>query len=55
VLTLYVDTPLFRAQAERLERSFLTQPLRCVNMLVAAVVSCAGISFRVFVCAELSV
>jgi hypothetical protein len=52
---LYVDTPLFRTQAERLERSFLTQPLRCVDVLVAAVVSCAGIPFRILVWAELSV
>jgi hypothetical protein len=46
---LHVDAPLFRIQAERLERALLAQKLDGVNVLVAAVVAGAGVALRVLV------
>jgi hypothetical protein len=52
-LTLHIDTPFLLAQTKGLERSLLTKTLCLVNVFVATVVSCAWVSFRVFVCADL--
>jgi hypothetical protein len=51
ILTLDVDSPLIRAQAERLEGALLAERLGLVDELVAAVVASAGVALGVLVCA----
>lgn len=49
MLTLHIDPPLLRAQAERLEGTLLAQYLCLVDELIAAIVACAGISLGIFI------
>lgn len=47
--TLHVDTPLVRVEVESFESAGLAQQLDGVDVLVATVVSCAGVALGVFV------
>ena len=47
--TLHIDSPLFLLQAECLQSSFLAKSLGLVYVLVAAIVSRPGVTFRIFV------
>mmetsp|Transcript_14959 Transcript_14959/g.47613 ORF Transcript_14959/g.47613 Transcript_14959/m.47613 type:complete len:352 (+) Transcript_14959:270-1325(+) len=49
---LDVHTPLVRIQAEEVQRTRLAQPFQLVDVLVAAVITCAGKTLRVLVCED---
>jgi hypothetical protein len=52
-LTLNVHTPVLRVKAESLQGTALAQALGLVNKLIATVVTCARVTFRVLVCVEM--
>jgi hypothetical protein len=48
-LTLNIDTPVLSVKIKGLEGSLLTEALRLINELVAAVVSSAGVTLGILV------
>lgn len=53
--TLHVDAPFLFIESKCLKSPMLAESLCFIYVLIASIISCAGVSFRVFVCRRVRV
>jgi len=50
LLTLHIDAPFLWIETKRFQCTLLAESLRFIDVLIASIVSCTRVAFRVLVC-----